>query len=66
MFVEKLFQKNKKSDMEKYKEEKEKADLGQAFIMLEELINRVPDNVVYTKQTEAGTYVLPITGMMEH
>ncbi len=57
MFLEKLFQKNKKSDMEKYKEEKEKADSGQALKMMEELINRVPDDVVYTKQTEAGTYV---------
>ncbi len=57
MFLDKLFQKNNKSDMEKYKEEKEKTDSGQALKMMEELINTVPDDVVYTKQTEAGTYV---------
>lgn len=57
MFLKKLFQKDKQNDMEKYKEEKEKADKGQVLIIMEELVNRVPDDVVYTKQTEAGTYV---------
>lgn len=57
MLFKKLFQKNKKNDIERYKGEKEKADKGQALLIMEELINKVPDNVVYTKQTEAGTYV---------
>lgn len=57
MFFKKLFHKNEKSDMEKYKEEKEKAENAQALLMVEELINRVPENVVYKKQSGNGIYV---------
>lgn len=57
MLLKKLFQRDKKSDIEKYKDEKEESGKGQALIIMEELVNRVPDDVVYTKQTEDGTYV---------
>lgn len=57
MLLKKLFQKNKKNDIERYKGEKEKADKEQVLLIMEELVNKVPDNVVYTKQIEDGTYV---------